>query len=59
MGTAWRRLAPHDVGSAASAPYLTVFLLDGLSDSVFRAELEAGRLPQVAALVREGALAEG
>jgi len=48
----------RDVGAAASAPYLTVFLLDGLSESVFRAELEGGRLPHIAALASRGAFVD-
>jgi hypothetical protein len=38
----------------ARPPYLTVFLLDGLSKEVFERELAAGRLPQIAKLIREG-----
>ena len=39
-------------------PYLTVFLVDGLSQSVFEEELAAGRLPNVARLIREGTYIE-
>ena len=48
----------RNVGAVASAPYLTVFMVDGLSESVFAAELEAGRLPNIAALAARGARVE-
>lgn len=47
-----------DAGAAASAPYLTVFLLDGVAESVFAAEMEAGRLPEIAGLAARGAFIE-
>ncbi len=43
---------------AATPPYLTVFLLDGLSRDVFLRELAAGRLPHIARMVREGVWVE-
>ena len=50
--------SPLDAGAAGSAPYLTIFMVDGLSESVFEAELGAGRLPNIAALAARGALVE-
>jgi arylsulfatase A-like enzyme len=47
-----------DAGAAASAPYLTVFMIDGLSESVFAAEMQAGRLPEIAALAAGGAFVD-
>lgn len=46
---------PH--GEPGSPPYLTVFLIDGLNSSVFTSELAAGRLPNVARLIKEGSYA--
>jgi hypothetical protein len=37
-----------------SPPYLTVFLIDGLSETVFERELTAGRLPALQRLIEEG-----
>jgi hypothetical protein len=46
---------PQDhTGARASPPYLTIFLVDGLSEEVFDAELAAGRLPNLQRLIREG-----
>jgi hypothetical protein len=39
-------------------PYLTVFLLDGLSKPVFERELAAGRLPNIQKLILDGVLVE-
>lgn len=39
-------------------PYLTVFLLDGLSKQVFDRELGAGRLPNIQQLITDGVLVE-
>ena len=52
------RASGAPAGAPAAPPYLTVFMLDGLSEPVFREELAAGRLPQMAALVREGVLVQ-
>mgnify|MGYP000650113857 CR=1 FL=1 len=41
-------------GSPAKAPYLTVFLIDGLSEAVFVRELAAGALPEMQRLITEG-----
>ena len=41
-----------------SPPYLTVFLLDGARQDVVFRELAAGRLPNIAALGKEGAVVE-
>jgi hypothetical protein len=37
-----------------SPPYLTVFLIDGLSEAVFEGELASGRLPALQRLIDEG-----
>lgn len=37
-----------------SGPYLTIFLIDGLANDLFRAELAAGNLPEIARMMREG-----
>ncbi len=42
----------------STPPYLTIVLLDGLSDEVFRRELAAGRLPELARIIEEGAYIE-
>jgi predicted AlkP superfamily pyrophosphatase or phosphodiesterase len=39
-------------------PFLTIFLIDGLSRSVFRNELRAGRLPNLEKMISEGAYIE-
>jgi arylsulfatase A-like enzyme len=38
----------------AKPPYLTVFLVDGLSQEVFEHELAAGHLPNIQAMIAEG-----
>lgn len=45
-----------DEGVPASPPYLTVFLLDGLSARVFDDEMAAGHLPEMADLMGQGAV---
>lgn len=50
---------PDDrMGEPAEPPYLTVFMVDGLSQRVFQRELRRGHLPNVARLIREGAYVE-
>jgi hypothetical protein len=39
-------------------PFLTIFLVDGLSQSVFQNELRAGRLPNLEKMISEGAYIE-
>lgn len=57
--TAWLVLRTPEVpGRPAHPPYLTYFLIDGLTQSVFRQELAAGRLPNLARLVEEGTYVE-
>lgn len=41
-------------GRPAPAPWLTIFMIDGLSATVFEEELAAGRLPALSRLVAEG-----
>lgn len=46
------------IGSPASPPYLTIFMVDGLSQAVFEEELAKGNLPNLRALIDEGAYVE-
>jgi len=39
----------------AEPPYLTFFLIDGMRQDIFAEELEAGRLPELARLMQDGA----
>jgi hypothetical protein len=55
---AWRRTVEVRPGAPGTPPYLTVFMLDGLSQAVFQQEMAAGRLPHIGALVREGVLVQ-
>ena len=48
----------HNVVLPGTAPYLTVFLLDGARQDVVFRELNAGRLPNIAALGQQGAIVE-
>ena len=48
----------RDLGAAGRPPYLTVFLIDGLAEDVFAAQMAAGRLPHIGALARRGAFVE-
>ena len=41
-------------GRPAQEPYMTIFLLDGLSQAPFERELAAGHLPHIASLISEG-----
>jgi len=45
-------------GRPGEPPFLTYFLVDGLTDSVFREELAAGRLPNIAKLIAQGTYVE-
>lgn len=45
-------------GRPADPPYLTFFLVDGLSQEVFQRELAAGNLPNIARLISEGLYVE-
>jgi arylsulfatase A-like enzyme len=45
-------------GRPADPPYLTYFLVDGLSQEVFQKELAAGNLPNIARLISEGMYVE-
>jgi hypothetical protein len=54
----YARLSPGETGAAASAPYLTVFMIDGLAESVFVSEMKAGGLPNIAALAAQGAVVD-
>lgn len=47
-------LQPAPRGAPASSPYLTYFLIDGMTQEVFERELEAGRLPNIADLSKHG-----
>jgi hypothetical protein len=46
------------VGAPASPPYVTIFMVDGLSRSVFAEELAAGNLPNVQRLIDDGIYVE-
>jgi hypothetical protein len=46
------------VGRPGEPPFLTYFLVDGLTDSVFREELAAGSLPNIAKLIAQGTYVE-
>jgi len=46
------------VGRPGEPPLLTYFLIDGLSESVFREELAAGGLPNIAKLIAQGTYVE-
>ncbi|MFW5740584.1 MAG: alkaline phosphatase family protein, partial [Myxococcota bacterium] len=48
----------RDIVLPGSPPYLTVFLLDGARQDVVFRELEAGRLPNIAALAEQGSVVE-
>lgn len=50
-GHAGGKRAPREGGS----PSLTIFLLDGLTQTVFEEELAAGHLPEIESLLRRGA----
>lgn len=45
------------VGHPASPPYLTIFMVDGLSLAIFQKELAAGSLPNIRRLIDEGTYA--
>ncbi len=50
----WPSDPPDLPGVPGQPPYLTVFMIDGLSQQVFEEELAAGHLPQMAAMVAQG-----
>ncbi len=42
------------IGPPGKPPFLTIFLVDGLSTEVFEKELKAGHLPNLAAMINKG-----
>lgn len=55
---AWPRSPYASSLAPGTPPYLTVLLVDGLSQDVFRDELRAGHLPEMQKLIDEGTYVE-
>ncbi len=51
----WRPGPEDRFGRPARPPFLTIFLVDGLSQETFQQELRAGTLPNIQRLIDEGA----
>lgn len=49
----WQRV-DGAIGRPATPPYITIFMVDGLTSGVFRDELACGHLPNIEALIDEG-----
>ncbi|HYI00143.1 alkaline phosphatase family protein [Hyalangium sp.] len=58
LGVAYMLRPAPPRGRPADPPYLTYFLVDGLSQEVFQRELAAGNLPNMARLISEGLYVE-
>jgi arylsulfatase A-like enzyme len=58
LGVTYMLRPPPPRGRPADPPYLTFFLVDGLSQEVFQRELAAGRLPNIAQLLESGLYVE-